>query len=486
MTKQPIPIKVLICGILILTNFTASAQTQLQTVQKKIAGLSAVTGFTTASMGIAVKDINSGEIICYNAPNQGLAPASVLKVITTATALEMLGADFCFKTTLTASGTLRNDTLFGDLQVIGEGDPTFGSAYFPENKPFMEDWVSALEQKHIKVITGKLEMDGSAYESQTIPNTWIWEDIGNYYGAGVSAINVFDNQYAVHLSSQKEAGKPTSIKSISPEIPGLEIQNEVLSSNVNKDMAYIYGSPMELKRVIRGTIPKDRNDFVIHGAVPDPAALFVNEFRKALAAKGIVVKGETSYEKIKSEDDKVVVRAVYQSPALRDIIKVTNYESVNLFAEGFLKQLSYQKTGLGSTTEGCKLITDYWKDKGIDMTGFFMCDGSGLSRFNAVTATQMVNILQYMKTQSKWSADFYNSLATAGEGTITSFSSLNFPDQTLRAKSGSMTRVRCLAGYLITKSGRQLSYAILLNNFSCNQAEAVKKIEEVLVELRKL
>ncbi|MGE5435909.1 MAG: D-alanyl-D-alanine carboxypeptidase/D-alanyl-D-alanine-endopeptidase, partial [Syntrophothermus sp.] len=384
------------------------------------------------------------------------------------------------------TGTLRNDTLFGDLQIIGQGDPTLGSAYFPEDNHFLEDWTTALQQKHIRVITGKLVMDGSAYESQTIPNTWIWEDIGNYYGAGVSAINVYDNQYEVHLSSGKEAGTPTHIKNIIPEVPGLEMHNEVLSSTVNRDMAFIYGSPMELKRVIRGTIPKDRNDFVVNGAVPDPAALLAHEFRKSLIGKGIEIKGETIYEKIIPQNGGVVLNSVYQSPALRDIIKVTNYESVNLFAEGFLKQLAYQKTGIGSTTEGCKLITGYWKDKGMDMTGFYMCDGSGLSRFNVVTPTQMVNVLHYMKTQSKWSADFYNSLATAGEGTITSFSSRDFPQQSLRAKSGSMTRVRCMAGYLTTKSGRQLSYAILLNNFSCSQAETVRRIEEVLMELRKL
>lgn len=486
MSKQNILLKVLASGIFILISLHTPAQAQLSLVQQKIAVLNAFPGFTTASIGIAVKDTRSGEILCYNSPQMSIAPASVLKLITTATALEILGPDFRFQTTMTAYGTIRNDTLFGDLHIIGKGDPTMGSEYFPENKPFMEDWISALEQKHIRVISGKLIMDGSVYESQTIPNTWIWEDIGNYYGAGVSAINVYDNQYVVHLSSGKEAGMPTKIKYISPEIPGLEIQNEVVSSTINRDLAYIYGSPMELKRVIRGTIPKDRREFVIKGSVPDPAALLAQEFRKALAGKGIVIKGDARYEMIKSQNGGVVVNFVYQSPTLRDIIKVTNYESVNLFAEGFLKQLAYQKTGVGSTTEGCKLITDYWKDKGMDMTGFYMCDGSGLSRFNAVTATQMVNILHYMKTQSKWAADFYNSLATAGEGTLTSLNSMNFPDQTLRAKSGSMTRVRCLAGYLTTKSGRQLSYAILLNNFSCSQGEAVKKIEEVLMELRKM
>jgi D-alanyl-D-alanine carboxypeptidase/D-alanyl-D-alanine-endopeptidase (penicillin-binding protein 4) len=128
----------------------------------------------------------------------------------------------------------------------------------------------------------------------------------------------------------------------------------------------------------------------------------------------------------------------------------------------------------------------FWKDKGLDMTGFFMNDGSGLSRFNAITANQMVDILNYMRNKSAYPADFYQSLATVGNGTLTVFSEANFPNDCLHAKSGSMTRVRCYAGYLTTLSGRQLSFAIMLNNFSCSQKEATLKIEELLVELRKL
>ena len=175
-----------------------------------------------------------------------------------------------------------------------------------------------------------------------------------------------------------------------------------------------------------------------------------------------------------------------QSPSLREIIRVTNHESVNLFAEHFLKHMAFQKTGLGTTKDGCKFVVQFWKDKGLDMTGFFMNDGSGLSRFNVITANQMVDILNYMKTKSTYSSDFYESLAPVGRGTLTVFKNESFPNGCLRAKSGSMTRVRCYAGYLNTISGRQLSFAIMLNNFSCSQTEAIRKIEEVLVELRKL
>ena len=459
------------------------AQNSINEVQQQIAGWQTTPGLTNASICISVSDNLANIKLIESNPQLSLIPASILKTITTATALEVFGPDFRFRTALNYSGIVGNDTLFGDLQIIGGGDPTLGSKYFLESNSFQEEWIKALKEKNIKVITGNLIVDATIYESQTIPRTWIWEDIGNYFGAGASGISIYDNMYEIHLKSGSDAGKPTQIERIIPEIPNLELTNEVLSSDLNSDEAYVFGSPEDNKRVIRGTIPKNRSDFVVKASVPNPAALLASEFMKKIRASGISISGKTIYQKAKAQSSQL---SVIQSPPLRDIIRVTNHESVNLFAEHILKHLSFQKNGLGTTEDGCKFIIDFWKNKGLDMTGFFMNDGSGLSRFNVITASQMVSILNYMKTRSAYSEDFYQSLPSAGDGTLSSFSQNDFPNQCLHAKSGSMTRVRCFAGYLNTLSGRQLSFAIMLNNFSCSQKEATHKIEEVLIELRKL
>ena len=472
-----------ICISALWSTFT-TAQNPINSVQQKITGWQTTPGLANASIGIAVSDNKTNEKLIESKPQLSLVPASILKTITTATTLEVFGPDFHFQTTLAHSGMVRNDTLFGDLQIIGGGDPTLGSEYFPDSKPFQEEWVKALQNKHIKVIKGNLILDATIYEPHVIPNTWVWEDIGNYFGAGASGISVYDNLYKIHLKSEDIAGKPTKVIGINPEVPNLELTNEVLSSDLNSDEAYVFGSPEENRRVIRGTIPKNQADFVVKASLPNPAALLSSEFRKKLSGNGIALSGVTKYEKVKIGSSNQL--SVIQSPPLRDIIRVTNHESVNLFAEHFLKHLAFQKNGLGTTEDGCKFIMQFWKDKGLDMTGFFMNDGSGLSRFNAITADQMVDILNYMRNKSAYSADFIQSLATVGNGTLTVFTEANFPNECLRAKSGSMTRVRCYAGYLTTLSGRQLSFAIMLNNFSCSQKEATLKIEELLVELRKL
>lgn len=478
--------KVALAGIFTLYTVIGMAQTPITSVQQKIAEWQTSAGLVHASIGIAVSDLVTGEELIKSEPQLSLVPASILKVVTTATALEVFGPDFRFTTTFCGSGSIKNDTLFGDLQIIGGGDPTLGSGYFHENNHFLDDWIKTIQSKNIRVISGNLVMDASIYESQMIPNSWVWEDLGNYYGAGASGISVYDNLYEIHLSSEKEEGKLTKIERIYPEIPGLEIRNEVVSSFLNSDQAYVFGSLMDNKRIINGTIPVNKSDFVVKASVPNPAVLLVSEFKRKLAANGIRLSGETKFEKAKISQPTPAFISINQSPALREIIKVTNHESVNLFAEHLLKHLAFQKYGLGTTIGGCKFIMEFWKEKGLDMMGFFMNDGSGLSRFDAITASQMVAILNYMKAKSTYSADFFESLAKVGNGTLTVLNNDNFPKDCLHAKSGSMTRVRCYAGYLTTISGRQLSFTIMLNNFSCSQTEAIQEIQELLIVMRKL
>jgi D-alanyl-D-alanine carboxypeptidase/D-alanyl-D-alanine-endopeptidase (penicillin-binding protein 4) len=452
-------------------------------VFKKLADLQNDVALIHASIGIAVADCSTAEILFESEPQLSLVPASVLKLVTTATALEVFGPEFRFQTKFAYAGKISNDTLIGDLQIIGGGDPTLGSKYFQETPNFLAGWIKALQDMNIHVIKGNLILDASIYEAETIPDTWIWEDMGNYFGAGASGLSVFDNLYEIYLNSENNADKPTEVIRIKPEIPGLILKNEVRSSDLNSDQASIFGSPMDANRVIRGTIPKGRTDFVVEASVPNSAALLANEFRNKLQAAGIVLSGETKFEKADLSGNNL---AITQSPPLTDIISVINHESVNLFAEHLLKHLAFRRNGLGATKDGCKFVEQFWKEKGIDLNGFFMSDGSGLSRFNALTASQLVAIMSYMRTKSRYTSDFYQSLPTPGSGTLASFNGKNFPDDCLHAKSGSMTRVRCYAGYLTTISGKQLAFAVLLNNFSCTQTEAIRKIEELLAELRKI
>lgn len=461
---------------------TTSAQSGSSTLLQKITNWQNSTALQNTAIGFAIIDNNSGQEIFKSEPQLSLVPASIFKVVTTATALEVFGPDYRFKTTFSYSGNLHGDTLTGDLQIVGDGDPTLGSMYFPDYSNFFDEWLNTLQKVGIRVVTGDIVADASIYEKIRVPGSWVWEDLGNYFGAGASGLTVFDNMYEIHLKSPQTAGQLTQVIKTIPQIPELDLQNEVRSSDINSDQSYVFGNPEDSRRVIRGTIPKDRSDFTVKASVPDPPMLIASELSRKLAEKGIRFSGKIKLQKAPSG----ITLVETLSLPLRDIIRVTNYESVNLFAEHFLKHLAWQKTGLGTTEDGCQFVLDFWKEKGLNINGFFMNDGSGLSRFNAITASQMCRILNYMKTQSRYADHFFQSLPTAGNGTLTNFNSAEFPIDSFRAKSGSMTRVRCYAGYLKTDSGRDLSFTIMLNNFSCPMSEATRKIQELLLELKKM
>jgi D-alanyl-D-alanine carboxypeptidase/D-alanyl-D-alanine-endopeptidase (penicillin-binding protein 4) len=436
-----------------------------------------------ASVGVCVMESGSGAIILETTPQLSLVPASVLKIITSATALEILGPHYRFETRIDYSGEIdaETGTLNGNLIIVGGGDPALGSMYFKDHylkNHFLDQWVKAIREKGIKKINGTVIADASLYEQQMIPDTWVWEDLGNYYGAGACALSVYDNMYEITLQSGP-AGSECKLTGIFPEVPGLEIENKVRASTVNRDLAYVFGSPFDNKRVIKGTIPENRKDFVIKASIPDPPFLLANQLNQKLAANNIPT-GETvraSYQSCKT--GKIICCTV--SPPLKDIIRFLNHDSVNLFAEHLCKHLAYVETGKGTTAGGLEVIRKFWAQKGTDTGGMYLADGSGLSRFNAVTARQVTEILYFMKNSAH--ADiFRQSLPTVGSsnGTLYVFDKEKFPNGALRAKSGSMTRVRGYAGFLKTKSGKELIFTIMLNNFSCSQPEAIQKVEEFL------
>lgn len=470
--------------VVILVQFINSGFAQ-QNFETELNNLLKKPDYESAVVGVHIEDLRSGEVVFDINGNKLLIPASTMKLITSASALEIFGGNYRFKTQIGYSGKIKDERLNGDLILISGGDPTLGSEYFDGNNfnpHFLDVWAEKIKEAGIQQVNGNLILDASIYDTERIPDTWIWEDIGNYYGAGPNALAVYDNLFRIKFSSPKKAGEPTKIISVYPEIEGLEFINEVLSSNVNQDLAYVFGSPFDKKRVIRGTIPKNRNSFIIKGAIPKPEELLASDFIKNLAQKGVFITGKIVFEKADQKKTNVVY--VNESPTLAEIIKVLNYESVNLFAEHLLKQISAEQIGLGNRKKSIEIITDYWNSKGLDTKKLIMEDGSGLSHFNAVTPEFFVSVLKYMFNSEQNSDAFLQSLPGAGEGTLTSFSKLNFPDESLRAKSGSMTRIRCYSGYLKTNSGKDLCFSIMFNQFLGSQTEMGAEIENLIITMK--
>ena len=448
--------------------------------QKMLADILNKEEYKQASVGVLVVDPASGEELLSHQPNQLLIPASTLKLITTATALRILGPDYRFITEIGYTGLLNEKgILHGNIVVKGGADPALGSEYFQTHyHEFLKKWAQALKSSGIKRVEGNLTLDGSVYDNEKVPATWIWEDIGNYYGAGANAFTVYDNIFRITFQSPLTPGKPTKIINYYPKIEDIKMQNEVLSSEENADNAYVFGSPLDKVRVIRGTIPAGRKAFTIKASMQQPEEILAADFRNILAKEGVFISGETTYKKGKDEDYQVVF--LQESPRLADITKVLNHESVNLFAEHFLKQLSVEEDGVGNRENSIELVKEYWKSFGLNSDQIFMEDGSGLSHFNAVSPRFFTQLLTVMDGDEA----FVQSLPRAGDGTLYQFSKEHFPGSTLEAKSGSMTRVRCYSGYLTTNSGRRLVFSIMFNHFSGSHSALIKEIDKLLFEIK--
>jgi D-alanyl-D-alanine carboxypeptidase/D-alanyl-D-alanine-endopeptidase (penicillin-binding protein 4) len=449
-----------------------------------------VTNFIThsslknASIGIQVVDLNSGEIVLAHNPKLSLVPASTLKILTSAAALETFGPDHKFKTTFAYTGNISESrTLNGDLILMGGGDPTFLSSRFEKHyKNTLKNMVQEVQNTGIRWINGNIIGDGSYFGLQQIPATWIWEDIGNYYGSPAFGLNISENTYTVTFKTGK-AGSLSSITGVSPDLPWMNFENRVMAANNNSDNAYIYGSYLSDKRIIDGTIPENKKSFSIKGSIPDPALLAAHQLFSGLTEKGIGISGEATSNYDKNPNYKFQTLLEIDSPPLSEIIEQLNMKSINLYAEALLLHLAKNSSEDCSVEAGCESLKTFWKDKGMDVSGLNIEDGSGLSRANSITAEQLVFVLQHMH-QSENIEFFFRSLPVAGKsGTMNSFGKNTVLESNLKAKSGYMSRAMNYSGYLTTESGKELAFAIMVNNYNCPNAEMKKMLEELLVSL---
>ena len=456
-------------------------------IQQKIDQLSLDPLLKNASMGVAVYEVESGKLIAGYQEDKSLIPASSLKVITTATALAILGEDYQFKTTLEYDGTLSSDgVLNGNLYIKGYGDPTLGSSFYEETKDLdqlMDNFIKAVQAAGIKKINGQIVGDASYFETDVMGRTWIYEDMGNYFGAGAWGLNINENTYYLDFNQNPKTGGLTTVKQTRPTIPNLMLINEVKSGAAGSgDNAYIYGTPYGYTRFVRGSIPPGSGVFTIKGSIPDPPFLTAHYMMKKLEAVNISVEKEaTSYFEMQRTGLKSTNRTTiftHLSPTLQTIVKQTNLKSVNLYCEAMLRVMGKMKKGLGSADAGLEVIEAFWRDRGVNLEGFFIKDGSGLSPRNNITTRQLATVLRKVYKDAKLQQAFFDSLPIGGKtGGLKNLITSSKAIGNIRAKSGYMDRVRSYTGYAKNAKGHWLSFSIMVNNHSDDRAVRKKMIK---------
>ncbi len=447
-----------------------------------------------AVWSVCVMNTKKDSILAEYNSNISVVPASTMKIVTTGAALGILGSDFKFTTQISYDGTFDSisGVLKGNVYIVGGGDPSLGSAYFKDKKDSLstvEKWAAILKKKGIQQIDGAVIADASIFEDNMVPGQWIWGDMGNYFGAGANGLSYTDNKYTIFYNSGAE-GSLTTVNKIVPEVKGLTFNNYVTAGGKG-DNAVIYGSPYSNIRFAEGTIPANKSNYEVDGSLPDPSLFCAQALHDALKQTGIKISEKPTTVKILKDNKEYAsanrkVLHTHSSHTLDKIVYYTNLKSDNLYAEHLLKYIAYHKNGKGTETDGIEIVKNYWKGKGVDISGFSMNDGCGLSRANVITTKTQTQILRLMAKDKTFNA-FYNSLPVAGKsGSLGNLCEGTVAENNLRAKSGYITGARGYCGYVKNKKGELLCFSVLANNYECSPTEMKRKLEKILVAIAEM
>lgn len=442
--------------------------------------------------GLAVyTDGNEPAVFAVN-PDLRLTPASTLKLLTTAAALETFGPHYRFETNLYASSEPNEKGILkGDLYVQGGGDPTLGSVRVTGGQTWQEVasiWAKAVKKMGITQIDGDIYADVSAFEGPSIAPKVNWENIGNYYAAPASPLCFNDNLFKIFFKPQPFDAKKAEISRTDPEIPQLKISSFVSTDAKNKrDNAYVYGAPNQYEMKIYGTIPTNLMGFSIQAALPDPALFAVQSLHNALRQEGIAVGGHA--KTVSQTPDYTHMKRVhtYQSPELKDIIVIVNKRSFNLYAEMLLRQLALHAGKKGSVQNGLEELEKFLhKNHLASSTDTVIYDGSGLSRDNMLTPRVLVNTLSFM-TKSPHFNYYYQSLATPDDRgdllLLRYFLKPKHQIQDVRVKGGTIDGVKAVAGYVHDANGKPIAFALMANNLASKDETILRIHEDIIKQL---
>lgn len=381
------------------------------------------------------------------------------KIPLSAAALAALGPDHRFTTELSYEGTIDNEgILLGDVWIRGGGDPTL-------SMDALAEWEAALKKQGVQKIDGKLRVDASRLESALASPYWYFEDLGNYYGAGPSALTINENTYRITFQPGAKEGDPATILKTDPVIPDLMVNNEVTTGPAGSgDQVYIFGAEYSPIQHYRGTVPIDRPELTVKAAIPDPAQFCAKTFSaKIQPSQGIeiVTSPPTNPQ---------IPLCRKESMPVKDIVNAMNLYSVNLYAEHLLKAI-----GSGKGRQGRIGLEQFLKNLGIPSQ---VRDGSGLARTNLITPRGFAALLREIRTNPVYQP-IYESFPEAGKtGTLRAFPLL--ANAVLRAKTGSMSNIGNLGGYIRLPSGKEYAFCLFCNNFDGPMSEIMLEMHRFL------
>jgi D-alanyl-D-alanine carboxypeptidase/D-alanyl-D-alanine-endopeptidase (penicillin-binding protein 4) len=444
--------------------------------------------------GIDIRSLDTGERLFDMNAGKLMMPASNMKILTLAGAADVLGWDYRFTTTLEARGTISDGVLHGDLIIRSNGDPTINSRDGRADA-VLGEWAQALTNAGIRSIEGRIVGYDQAFDDEGIGAGWAWDYLQYGYAAPVGALEF--NESLATLTIAPAATSGSTAIAVLQAGAGLELLDRATTGLAGSEDTIDYRRHLDRPMLeVTGSIPLGAQPDIRSVAVVNPTLFFAESVRSGLIMRGIAVTGPAAdYDDVaaefmatESDTDRSggvthsTVIATTASPPLSAIATVLMKVSQNLYAETLLKAIGAAHSGLGTVEGGRIAVRESLSRWGVPLDSYVMYDGSGLSRYNYVTAATLTAILEHLYRDPVHRDTFLATLPTAGkDGTMATRLRRTRAEGIARAKTGSIANVRALSGFVSTRDGEMLVFSILANDFVIPSA-TINWIADLAVE----
>jgi D-alanyl-D-alanine carboxypeptidase/D-alanyl-D-alanine-endopeptidase (penicillin-binding protein 4) len=443
--------------------------------------------FARALLGIRVESLSTGEVLYARNSDRHVMPASNMKLVTLSVAAERLGWNFRYETRLEAAGRISDGVLEGDLIVVGGGDPSIGTTDAAAS-PLFDTWVLALREAGIHRVHGRLIGDDNAFDDEGRGGGWSWDYLTAGYAAPSGALSYNENVAVLRARPGAADGTPARLL-VTPPGHGFDLEADVTTAPAGSRGSLSASRALGSRTLVaRGRVPLDADELVRTTAVENPTLFFVESLNDTLASHGLTVRdGAWDIDgldaPVAASERRVIAR--HASPPLSVLAGYLMKVSQNFYAETLLKTIGLAASGTGSEGEGRRAVRDTLASWGLAEDAVVIYDGSGLSRYNYVTADAIVAILKRMWTSDVHRGPFVATLPVAGhDGSLASRMRDTDLARHVQAKTGTIANVRSLSGYLDTESGDKLVFSIIANHFTASSVEVDAVVERALLRMK--
>lgn len=474
-------------------------------IQQTVDEIASDPTFEQAYVGICIMD-TKGRILAGVNADKMMVPASNMKLITTGAALHILGPDHAYETTIAYDGHIVDGILNGNLHIIGNGDPTLASKdsiAVPIERTFAI-WERLIRDAGIKKIEGHIIGDGRSYEGPAEEPTWLWNDIGTYYGAGVTGLMFYENMQSFSVSAGPAVGTDINIKPHYPECPWMDFRYACTTGQAGTgDRLYMYTSDLAPVAEIRGTFGVDRAAKRVDCANKFPEYTCAKYFENYLKRKGISCSKGAADFKLTTDwlsdescckTDELNILGSSMSPSLDRIVYETNHASNNVFAETLFRTLGKTLRNSACYDSSYVAINDAFKELGFASSkGVKIQDGSGLSRQNLISPEALCRFLHAMICSPAFEPFLYSLPSPGFNGTL-EYNMKGQPAELrsrIKVKSGSMNGVRCYSGYILPSGSEDmlpegsLIISVMTNNCTSPNWKVRPLLDKLMATLAK-